>query len=73
MQVIRKLHAITECMNIKQLVVETEEGRTESDFMLDEKSERRKLDRNIIIEEDIAKEEDFVKEKKNRGEGFCKK
>ena len=66
MQVIRKLHAITKCMNIKQLVVETEEGRTESDFMLDEKSEGRKLDRNIIIEEDIAKEEDFVKEKKQR-------
>ena len=54
-QVIRKLHAIEECINIKQLVVETEEERTESDFMLDEKNEGKKLDRNILTEEDTAK------------------
>ena len=59
-------------MNIKQLVVETEEGRTESDFMLDEKSEGKKLDRNIVIEEDTAKEEDFVKEKKTEVKDFVK-
>ena len=71
-QVIHKLHAIAECMNIKQLVVDTEEGRTKSDFMLDEKSEEKKLDRNIVIEEDTAKEEDFVKEKKTEVKGFVK-
>ena len=71
-QVIHKLHAIAECMNIKQLVVETEEGRTKSDFMLDEKSEGKKLDRNIVTEEDTAKEEDFVKEKKTEVKDFVK-
>ena len=71
-QVIRKLHAIAECMNIKQLVVEIEEGRTKSDFVLDEKSKGKKLDRNIVTEEDTAKEEDFVKEKKTEVKDFVK-
>ena len=44
----------------------------ESDFMLDEKSEGKQLDRDIVIEEDTSKEEDFVKEKKTEVKDFVK-